>query len=510
MKSRLRDFFLQNKSIVLKQLIWFDTPIEESNYVTLGGGIGSFVWVDHLRVYGVSANDIKAVGVTPQPHGRYRRLCRNSQIPDNERLRSDSGAMPDNLWGWPGYAVQEIGRELKAGNLGRAAELVWQIFSESAFSAVYTPKAGAVYEAIERETVRIGWEQIWQYGRILCIRKSDDGRYVILCEDQSGDEYIILGRYVHLALGYPGVRFLEDLQQYRQETGDFEHVVNAYESHEPLYQRLAEKGGVLLLRGRGIVASRILQRLHEVQLANPVVEIRVVHLMRSPMHEGAQYGRARRITENHWQLQPYNFPKACFTGDLRVSFEQMHPEERGQMVKLWAGTTTADRTDWRQLVDDGLRSGWYQIRFGEVNSLAPLSSGQLSVDMSVNSTVNEASTLTIDYLIDCTGLAADFDKNPLLCDLTTKYGLTQNALGNLDVTSDFEVPALRNDSGRFFAVGAMTLGGPFGPVDSFLGLQYAAHCSVQTLIRAGAPAVRRLTPLRSLWQWGCWATEATP
>lgn len=535
MNNQLRDLFLNKASISVTHLAALGTQIEEATYVTLGGGIGSFAWVDHLRIYGVAADDIMAVGITPQPHGRYRRLCQNSQIPDDERLRSDSGSMPDNLWGWPGYAVREIGQELKQGNMGKASKLAWQIFSESALSNVYTPKAGDVYGAIEREATRIGWGQIWRYGRIRCIRKSDDGRYAVLCEEQpreeqpreghsregrltekqlgehhSGTEYVVMGRFLHVALGYPGVRFLTDLQQYRQETGDFERVVNAYEPHEYLYQRLAEQGGVVLLRGRGIVASRILQRLHEVQLANPGVAIHVIHLMRSANHAHAHYQRSRRMTENHWQLQPYNFPKACFTGELRVRFAQLLPQERGAMIKLWAGTTTSDRSDWRQIVNEGLRSGWYQIRFGEVNELERLSTGQLSVDIAIRSEVSEASKVAVDYVIDCTGLAANFKNNPLLCDLNSQYGLTHNALGNLDVTTDFEVDALRNAKGRLFAAGAMTLGGPFGPVDSFLGLQYAAHRSVNALIKEGAPGLRRLTPLRSLGQWARWARAVTP
>lgn len=515
MNQQLHDLFLHNTSIPIGQLAAYNVPIIATTYLTLGGGLGSFAWVDHLRVYGVPASDIMAVGITPEPHGRYRRLCRNSQIPDEERLRSDSGSTPDNLWGWPGYAVREIGQSLKEGHVMQASKLSWQIFSETALSSAYTPKAGDVYRAIERESERIGWSQIWRYGRIRCIRKSDDGRYAALCETEataSGNvsDFVVIGEYLHIALGYPGVRFLPELQHYRQQTKDFERVVNAYEPHEQLYTQLVAQGGTVLLRGRGIVASRILQRLHEVQQANPAVTIHVIHLMRSPREINTRYNRAQRFTEHHWQLQPFNFPKACFTGDLRARFAKLSPQDRAEMIQLWAGTTTADRLDWREIVSTGLQAGWYQIRFGKLASLEPLPDGRLCAQLAVRSAWHEVSKLALDYVIDCTGLASNFQANPLLCDLRSHYDLTPNPLGNLDVTPNFEVDALRNGSGRVFAAGAMTLGGPFGPVDSFLGLQYAAHRSVAALQQMGAPALRVMTPMRSAQQWLYWARKEAP
>ena len=60
--------------------------IETTTYLAIGGGIGSFTWVDHLRIFGVPTSDIVSIGFEQKPYGRYRRLCANSQIPDHERL----------------------------------------------------------------------------------------------------------------------------------------------------------------------------------------------------------------------------------------------------------------------------------------------------------------------------------------------------------------------------------------------------------------------------------------
>jgi hypothetical protein len=68
-----------------------------------------------LRGSGVRAEHIGVVGNYPTPHGRYQRLCVNSQIPAHERLRSNSDSCPDNIWGFPGYAAREAWRDLTGG-----------------------------------------------------------------------------------------------------------------------------------------------------------------------------------------------------------------------------------------------------------------------------------------------------------------------------------------------------------------------------------------------------------
>jgi hypothetical protein len=56
----------------------------------------------------------------------------------------------------------------------------------------------------------------------------------------------------------------------------------------------------------------------------------------------------------------------------------------------------------------------------------------------------------------------------------------------------------------------MTFGNEFAPVDSFLGLQYAAQRSVELLIREHAVGLHGLTYLGSLHQWWRWCQELDP
>ncbi|MHC5732816.1 MAG: FHA domain-containing protein, partial [Nostoc sp.] len=82
-------------------------PVDESDYLAIGAGLGSFFWADLLRISGVRAEKIVALGLEAEPYARYKRLCLNSQIPLHERLRSNSDSCPDNIWGWPSYALRE-------------------------------------------------------------------------------------------------------------------------------------------------------------------------------------------------------------------------------------------------------------------------------------------------------------------------------------------------------------------------------------------------------------------
>ena len=487
------------------------TDVQTTTYLAIGGGIGSFCWVDHLLISGAKREDIVVIGFDKKPYGRYQRLCQNSQIPGHERLRSNSDSCPDNIWGWPGYAVREMWADVTHGRWLHAAQIGWQLFNEP-YTPTYTPKAANVFASLDREAERIGWSKMWRQGRVRLIRKTDDGRYAIVYSALNGDESqhkVILCNYLHLAVGYPGVRFLPDLQAYRQETGDRQQVVNAYETHDHIYEALKAKGGTVLVRGRGIVASRIIQRLYEIRTQFNV-PIGLLHLMRTPLPEGHRYQHAQREVNNHWELQPFNWPKAAWGGVLREELSAAKTAEKEAFLDIWGGTTTADRPDWREMIEQGLREGWYEIQFGTVHSVRPDGVGNILTKLNSTGAANRISTLLADYVIDATGLDSAIDSSPLLHDLVTHYDLPRNAKGRLAVTADFELEAMQQANGRVYASGISTLGSAYAPVDSFLGLQYAALHSVDHLTAQQAPGLRRVNGLRSIGQWLRWAMGLQP
>ncbi|NJM95496.1 MAG: FHA domain-containing protein, partial [Acaryochloridaceae cyanobacterium CSU_5_19] len=169
----------QSHQILPQDLYATQLPVEEIDYLAVGAGLGSFVWIDYLRLFGASELQVRALGIDDRPYARYQRLCANSQIPSHERLRSNSDSCPDNIWGWPGYALREAWQEFNQGQLKRAGQYLWQVFAEPTFAQTYTPRAQNVFASIDREAIRIGWSQIYRFGRVRSIRQTTDGRYAI-------------------------------------------------------------------------------------------------------------------------------------------------------------------------------------------------------------------------------------------------------------------------------------------------------------------------------------------
>lgn len=496
----------QEEKVPVQALHATGLPVDESDYLTIGAGLGSYIWADLLRMCGVKSDKIVALGLEKEPYARYKRLCLNSQIPLHERLRSNSDSCPDNIWGWPSYALREAWHDFTNGKLDLAFRYLWQVFNEPTFAETYTPRAANVYDSIDREAKRIGWDKIYRYGRVRGIRKTDDGRYCVAYSRGQGSHAFHVARYLHLATGYPAIQFLPDLQAYREKYQDFKSVVNAYENHNHVYEQLERQGGKVLIRGRGIVASRIVQRIYEARHRNK--SITVLHLMRSPKPQGNKFEKAQRLVKNHYEFQPFNWPKACWGGELRVRLENASPDERKRLLTDWGGTTTADRYDWQRITEAGLSEGWYKIEFGEVEKV------ERDTQNRPVTYIQEKGfgyvTLEADFVIDATGLDAKVQASPLLDDLVKHYNLPVNDLGRLTVANNFELVEMRSGRGQMYAAGALTLGGPYAAVDSFLGLQYACLCAVDGLAVARAPGVHRLNALSSFGEWLKWVFNQSP
>jgi pSer/pThr/pTyr-binding forkhead associated (FHA) protein len=502
---------LQHPIISERELLASGVEVRVAEYAAVGAGLGSFVWVDWLRNSGVPESDIAVVGAEDKPHGRYERLCLNSQIPNHERLRSNSDSCPDNIWGFPGYAVREVWGELKRGRIGAMIPVLWKIFGEPTIADTYTPRSGDVFRSIDKEMARIGWSRMLRKGRIRAIRKSEEGRLVAIVSESDESRrkhFAVSARFLHLAIGYPAIQLLPDLAEYREKYNDRTRVVNAYEEHSHVYEHLRARGGTVLLRGRGIVASRIVQRLWEERRNN--TNINIVHLHRSRLTAGHRYGLSRRPIEHEWEFQPFNWPKAAWTGQMRGTLERASHDERKLLLDQWGGTTTADRSDWRRIVNEGLRDGWYRSEYGTVREVAPGQDGKIITRISSNLAGGGVLELAADFVIDCTGVVASPSRSPLLDDLVKTYSLPLNKLGRVQVSNDFEVEGLRHGTAQAFMAGATTLGGPHAAVDSFLGLQYAGLRAMDAMYRYRPRGLKRLNGLYSFAQWLKWAQGVAP
>jgi hypothetical protein len=476
-------------------------PVVDVPFVTIGSGIGSFVTTDYLRIAGVPKDQIKVLGNNPVPWSTYEYLTRNSQIPRGERLRSDSASTPDNIWGFPSYAVREA---LSAKGLKAKLFPLWNVATEPILSNYYTPKAGQAFASMEKETARIGYFDCLVPGLVRMVRKRKEGGYFTVLTPPEGTtptkRVAYRSRWVHIAVGYPGLKFLDDLQTYRTTYNDYSTVVNAYEPHEGLYEDLKRKPATVLIRGGGIVASRILQRLID-DRDRDKTQVQIVHVFRT--YVTGAHGPSifmRRRGGDGWAYQGFNYPKSVWGGQLKSRMRKLEGADRAALYKTIGGTNTPVRWSWQEQLKRGRKEGWYRTVTGEVESVVPATGGGTVTRLKTKEGVVE---LQAAYIIDCTGLEADISEHRLLADLLEHSGAGRNPVGRLDVERTFEVRGTASGDGRMYASGTATLGGYFPGVDTFLGLQIAAQEIGDDLARQGFG--KRIGPVRSTAQWFKWA-----
>ncbi|HLN76816.1 MAG TPA: hypothetical protein VK204_07185 [Nocardioidaceae bacterium] len=469
--------------------------------MSVGGGIGSFVTVDYLRIAGVPSSQIRVLTPLEYPWETYEYLTGVSQIPRGERLRSDSASTPDNIWGFPSYAVREA---FAARSLRGSLAPLWQVLTEPIFADYYTPRAGQVFTALQREYDRIGYAEMCERGVVRTVRRRQGGGYFTILTRKSpsgGTRRVAFrGQFVHVAVGYPGLKYLPDLQDYRLRTGDHHRVVNAYEPHEHLYQELRSRQCTVVIRGGGIVASRILQRLID-DRDRYGTDVRIVHLFRTFI--SGSHGPSifmRRRGGDGWAYQGFNYPKSAWGGQLKAKMRKLEGGDRAELYKLIGGTNTPHRRLWMRQLARGRSEGWYRTVTGEVEKVGASVDGKtLSLRVRNAEGVIE---LPADFIVDCTGLEADIAEHRVLKDLLDHCGAQRNPLGRLDVERSFEVRGMRSGNGRAYASGAATLGGYFPGVDTFLGLQISAQEICDDLARIGF--CRRIGVWRSTSQWWRW------
>ncbi len=476
-------------------------PVVQVPLVSVGGGIGSFVTVDYLRIAGVPPERVRVLSNLDFPWQTYEYLTRVSQIPRVERIRSDSASRPDNIWGFPSYAVAEAVRE-------RTLRPLWQVLVEPIWADYYTPKAGQVFAGLEREAKRIGYQQMMVKGQIRMVRRRRGGGYFSILTPPAGStptrRVAYQSQFVHLAVGYPGLRFLPELQEFRTEHQDFHHVVSAYEDHEHIYDLARTRPIVVMLRGGGIVASRVLQRLMD-DREKYGLKTEIVHLFRTYVTTSHGPNAWNRRKGGHgFAYQGFNYPKSVWGGQLKTKMRRLEGDQRAAAYKLMGGTNTPRRRRWQTQMAQGREGGWYRTMSGTVDQMM-LKDGKVVSMVKTSTGVTEVSA---DFVIDCTGLEADISEHRVLADLLEHSGAGRNPVGRLDVERTFELHGAASGSGVIYASGATTLGGYFPGVDTFLGLQIAAQEITDDLARRGF--CRRIGPLRSTAQWLRWARGQEP
>lgn len=462
--------------------------IRDVALATIGGGLGSFALVDRLRVGGVPASDIAVVSPYRDPAHMFSVVCRNSGLQPEDRLRSDSSARIDNLWGFPGYALEQAMTE-------RSLAPMLKALGEPVLTDHYRPTVGRTEVGIAREGKRIGWTEMVVRALAEHVMKRREGGYWVLCRPE--DKPVALRcRHLHLALGAAGLQLSPETEDFRDNDPLGDRVVHSYERHDRIYDELAWRGGHVLVRGTGIAASRVLQRLVEVRDASGQ-DIHIWHLFG---HYTDQPGSgAQPDSAFGFRHQAFDFPKAAFGGQLRDLTRGLPEDERIELIRELGATSTPYVQEWAEALQRGRREGWYDAVVGTVSSFQ-------GRDQKVVSTValanGEAFGIPVDYVVDATGLDTSVDQHRLVSELVHHSGVTVNELGGLRVDHDCCVVGGESGDGLMFASGMTAQGGSLGPVDSFLGLQSAALSIGDVLATAGLG--HRLTPMRSAAAWMRW------
>jgi hypothetical protein len=156
---------------------------------------------------------------------------------------------------------------------------------------------------------------------------------------------------------------------YREAHRDFSSVVNAYEPHEQIYERLHRAPGTVLVRGGGIVASRVLQRLIDDRDARGLAT-QILHVFRTFVT--GSHGPPpwmRRRGGDGWAYQGFNYPKSVWGGQLKAKMRKLEGEERALAYKEMGGTNTPIRKLWQQQLKRGRQQGWYRATVGEIDSI---------------------------------------------------------------------------------------------------------------------------------------------
>ena len=462
-----------------------------------------------MRIAGLPTDALTVLAENAVPSETYEYLANNSQIPRHDR-RLRSGLLVDH-----GLHLGLAGlRPPRGPSPTRRSHPAATVLLEPIFANYYTPKAGQVYESVRREAGRIGWDRMLRTGIVRTVRRRREGGYFVIHTpaDQPGTSphepkvrVAYRCHHVHLAVGYPGVKMLGDLQAYREEHQDWARVVNAYEPHLHVYEEMLRRPCTVVVRGSGIVASRVLQRMID-DRDQRGAHTRIIHLFRN-YPDGPQGDKAtfRRPVHAGWAKQGFNFPKAAWGGQLRDDLEGLEGEERSKFIDAMGGTNTAPRKDWEEQLERGARDGFYRQLIGTVKSVVPADGDPHTAG--IRTVIADGrggeSFLDADFIIDATGLEAGIEEHRVLRDLLEYGGASKNVKGRLDVERDFTVRGTQSGSGRLYASGSITLGGYYAGVDSFLGLHYAALRIADSLAEQGFG--KKIGPLRSAAQWWKWA-----
>lgn len=453
--------------------------VETADVVSIGGGPTSFALVDLLRVRGLAASRIRVIGPDADPLARLATVAAALGLGDDDRLRADTAATLDNVWGVPGYALRESLAALRTLRLGDAVAPLAATFMGSTLAVPFGPRLGDVRAAVGREAARIGWADMLLPGRALALRKTTDGRFAIAyrlptdaAEGEARNRFVV-ANHVHFATGWPPLAYSPLLERFRRAHRGHYRVAALREPHEAVFAALLRDGGTVAVLGSGFDAFVTLERL---------VRLRARQRHLAIVRVGAEFA----FGDDVWPRRAWT---ALPTDPMPVA----------------PGPTVPERDDLLTALDLGASDGWYRLIDGVATDLS-LAGDTVTVTVAPASAPDRPLSFAADVVLDGSDPVADPLAQPLYRDLTAVYGLPRHSLGvgavrpGLATDASGALPTLANGTGLAFVSGLPATGGGFGPVDSFLGARAAALRIADRLQRP--LGLKPFGPPRSARGWG--------
>lgn len=466
-------------------------PIKDIPFVSVGGGLASFAVVDRLRIAGVSPDEIRVISPTVRPDDTFGALCNVSDLADEDPLRSESSARIDNLWGFPGYATEQAWQQ-------KTLKPLMRVLGEPVFNEFCTPSVGQVREGVAREAERIGWYDMVLQGIALVVRRRAEGGYFVVTRMPDGRHGVYRCENVHIGLGNP--------QRGPGQWHDGRRVSHISEPHEHVYDELSTHGGTVIVRGTGIAASRVLERLvDERDVSGEEIKIYQLFTHYNVDGSGPALPFLPKRSNFGYTHQAFDYPRSAVGGQIWDELRDLDDDERAEEFRTMRAPSTPYRKHWAEQLDRGREGGWYQAVAGEVTHFARTREG---VAAKVRLSNGETLTVNAGFVIDTTEADPDVRRHPLLTDLLATTHASVTPMGGLRVSEDFAVDGANSGDGRVFASGATATGGALAPVDTFAGMQRAAMSIADTLADDGFGS--QLSPWRSVTGWAKWISGRQP
>jgi hypothetical protein len=415
----------------------------EATYLSIGGGIGSFVFADALKIHGVASSEIRVLTLNKNPYEELKKYCDSIGLTGDKKLRSDSGSRPDNFWGFPGYGTE-------TGSLMDKIKLLFEPLDGEYFN----PRAKQVYESIDRESKRINYRQMVIAGSAVSIDKLPNG-FLVRCKYHN-KVFDIKCKHIHLSLGHGNYK-----RSYKK------NYFSAYTLSAESLEKLKAHEGQIFVVGRGTSAQCIVENL----LTFDNKYTKVISVFKDKL--AAKYdmrGLCQKCLYG-WRLQHFNWPRGCFSGALAGN---------NNMADVWARGSAVPRKSWVDLLRNNYKKGRYGFVYGDVDKFAKKD----------------------DLVVLATGFGTDLFSVSLYAKIIKKYKLKMSYTKGFALDKYFRIKRLSSRGSNIFVSGIAADGNSYGPVDSFFGQQFVVVQYIKLLVEQNY--ISKLGMLSSFNQWLNW------